>query len=79
MVEHYFETSLGPEEGKRNNKLMDHGLQMTAAHLEQLVIENETIDSLLSTLERLQQCDSSECTSISDGASSSCTSDPCQA
>jgi chaperone BCS1 len=75
MLEHYFETTLGPEEEKRIRKLIDHGLEMTAAQLEQLAIENETTDSLIASLER-REYDGSECTSISD--SSSCTSDPCK-
>jgi SpoVK/Ycf46/Vps4 family AAA+-type ATPase len=75
MFEHYFETTLGPEEEKRIRKLIDHGLEMTAAQLEQLAIENETTDSLIASLER-HEYDGSKYTSISD--SSSCTSDSCK-
>jgi chaperone BCS1 len=75
MLEHYFETTLDSEEEKRIRKLIDHGLEMTAAQLEQLAIENETTDSLIASLER-REYDGSDFTSISD--SSSCTSDPCK-
>lgn len=39
MLEHYFKTTLDPEEEKRIRKLIDHGLEKTAAQLEQLAIE----------------------------------------
>lgn len=75
MIEHYFEieSGLDVEMRKRIESLIDVGLEMTAAELEQLAIEHDTVDDLVTSLEQ-RDVDRTYRTVISD--SSSCTSDP---
>mmetsp|Transcript_31489 Transcript_31489/g.75975 ORF Transcript_31489/g.75975 Transcript_31489/m.75975 type:complete len:571 (+) Transcript_31489:1071-2783(+) len=76
MIEHYFEIESGLDVGmgKRIEELIERrGLEMTAAELEQLAIEHDTVDELVTSLER-REMDGTDRTVSSD--SSSCTSDP---
>jgi len=52
MLGHYFEMTLDKDEQRRIHSLVDRGLKITAAQLEQLAIENGTTLDLISDLER---------------------------
>lgn len=75
MIEHYFEIERGldAEMRKRIESLIDVGLVMTAAELEQLAIEHGTDDDLVTSLEQ-RDVDETNCTATSE--SSPCTSNP---
>ena len=51
MLGHYFEATLSSEEQTRVRDLVNNGLEITAARLEQLTIENDTIEDLILSLE----------------------------
>ncbi|CAJ1945560.1 unnamed protein product [Cylindrotheca closterium] len=74
MIEHYFEIEggLDVEMKKRIEDLIEKGLEMTAAELEYLAIEHETVDELVKSLEK-RDLDGTDRTVSSD--SSSCNSD----